>query len=361
MRLSPSDHLRLQPLALLPTTNSFPIEELHSAILRLPDHEQQQLLTLIINQSLHFFWLEALRTLPEMPFSSTWRKQLKELCFRNTTHYLAQKKTLFELDRLLEIKRIPYAIFKGAHIREVIYANPACRSSVDIDLLVTPNEKTNVIRTLCANGYTLSANLANVSHEVTLVKDNVHVDLHWHIMRLGRTRIDLTDLYLQSRQRCNFFWSLDNNMTLIVLLTHPVFTEYSSGPQSIAKLADLQRWITTQEIDWPRVQCLLEDSGMKTAAWITATLLANLTGCHLPAHIYKDLTPKNPKRFLLQQWLSLDLSAKFATYPIVPKYIFTLLAHDNLSDILVFIRMFRAERRKDVAAMEQVQQAAQGN
>ncbi|MFH0785372.1 MAG: nucleotidyltransferase family protein [Pseudomonadota bacterium] len=327
----------------------------------LPDFEQQLLLTLIISQSLHFFWLEALRTLPEMPLSSTWRKQLKDLCFKHTTHYLAQKKTLFELDMLFEKERIPYAIFKGAHIREVIYANPACRSSADIDILVTPNQKTSAIRTLCASGYTLSATLANVSHEVTLVKDNVHVDLHWHIMRLGRTRIDLTDLYLQSRQRCNFFWSLDNDMTLIVLLTHPVFTEYSAGPQSSAKLADLRRWITTQAIDWQRVLCLLEESGMKTAAWITATLLADLTGCHLPTHIYKAISPKNPKHFLLQQWLSLNLSSKFAAYPIFPKYIFTLLAHDNLSDIFRFIRMFRAERQKDVAAMEHVQQAAQGN
>lgn len=362
MFLSPSDHFKLQRLALLPTNNSLPIAQLHSVILRLPDNEKEQLLALIISQSLHFFWLEALRALPEMPFSSTWRKRLKELCFRNTTHYLAQKKTLFELDRLLEMQRIAYAIFKGAHVREVIYANPACRSSVDIDLLVSPNEKTSAIRTLCANGYALSANLANVSHEVTLVKDNVHVDLHWHIMRLGRTRIDLTELYLQSRKRCNFFWSLDNDMTLIVLLTHPVFTEYSTGPQSsIAKLADLKRWITTQEIDWQRVQCLLEASGMKTAAWITSTLLADLTGCHLPTHVYKAISPRNPKHFLLQQWLSRNLSTKFAAHSLVPKYLFTLLAHDNLRDILLFIRMFRAERRKDVSAMEQVQQAAQGN
>lgn len=347
-------------IALLPTANSLPISELRAALLRLSEVELRQLLTLILKHGLQSFWLEALSSLlPELPFSSKWREQLKEQCFRCTTRYLAQKKTLIELDRLFGKNHFSYAVFKGAHLREVIYDNPSFRSSVDIDLLISPTEKFRAIRTLCANGYTLHADLATVSHEVTLIKDNVHLDLHWHIMRPGRTRIDLTDLFLQSRQRYGFFWALDPNLTLLVLLTHPVFTEYSTGPQSsIVKLADLRRWITKHEIDWQRLLHLLEDSGQKTAAWITATHLANLTGYRLPAYIYEAIKPQNPKLFLLQQWLTLDLSSKFAAYPILPKYIFTLLAHDNFNDMLRFIRRFRAERRNDAVALQQLQQAS---
>ncbi|MBU1564289.1 MAG: nucleotidyltransferase family protein [Proteobacteria bacterium] len=354
-----SDPYRFQRLALLATEDSLPINKIRIALQSLSEVEQQQLYALIIKQGLQFFWLESLHELPDLPFVSVWRKTLKEQCFKDTTRYLAQKKAIFEVDRLFTEENIPYAIFKGAHIREVIYRNPAFRSSADIDLLVSPNDKIRAIHALCSNGYNLIANLANVSNEVSLIKDNVHLDLHWHIMRPGRTRVNLTDHFLQSRQKCDFFWALDNEMTLLVLLTHPVFTEYSTGPHSsIVKLADLRRWITKEEINWQRLLYLLEGSGMKTAAWITATLLADLTEYRLPASIFKALRPKKLKRFLLQQWLDLNLSLRFTNYPNFPKYIFTLLAHDSLNDILRFIRIFRAIKRKDAATMEQLVRAS---
>ncbi|MDP3479260.1 MAG: nucleotidyltransferase family protein [Desulfoprunum sp.] len=354
-----SDHYRLQRLALLPTADSLPISELHSALLRLSEAEQRQLLALILNQGLQFFWLEALRELPDLSFAAAWREQLKEQCFRNTTRYLAQKKALIELDRLFEEEQIPYAVFKGAHIREVVYPNPAYRPSVDIDLLVSPDEKIRAVHSLCANGYTLFPDPANVSHEVGLAKDNVHLDLHWHIMRPGRTRIELTALFLQSRQRCGFFWGLDNDMTLLVLLAHPVFTKYSTAPQSsIVRLADLRKWLERREIDWQRLLHLLEDSGLKTAAWITATILTDLTGYRLPAFVYEAISPTHPKRYLLKKWLDLNLSSKFADYPIIPKYIFTLLAHDRWRDMINFIKIYREEQKKAGEILGEIRQAS---
>lgn len=354
-----SDPYRLQRLALLPTADSPPINELRSALRKLSEVEQRQLLALILNQGLQFFWLEALRSLPELPFSTAWRTQLKELCFRCTTRYLAQKKALIELDRLFEEEQIPYAVFKGAHIREAVYANPAYRPSVDIDLLVSPGEKIRAVHTLCANGYTLFPDPANVSHEVSLVRDNVHLDLHWHIMRPGRTRIELTDLFLQSRQRCGFFWGLDNDMTLLVILAHPVFTKYSTGPgSSIIRLIDLKRWIETQKINWNRLCELLQDAGLQTAAWITTRHLANLTGCQMPSSFIEVIRPTNQKRFLLLKWLNLNLSSKFADHPILPKYIFTLLAHDSLGDMIRFIRIFKAEEMKGNEALKELQRAS---
>lgn len=354
-----SDHYRLQRLALLPTADVLPISELRSALQGLSEVEQRQLLALIVNQGLQFFWLEALRALPELSFSPAWRKQLKEPCFKCTTRYLAQKKALIELDRLFAEEQIPYAVFKGAHVREVVYPNPAYRPSVDIDLLVSPDEKIKAVQALCANSYTLFPDPANVSHEVSLAKDNVHLDLHWHIMRPGRTRIELTDLLLQSRQRCGFFWGLDNDMTLLVMLVHPVFTKYSTAPQSsIVRLIDLKRWVETQKIDWQRLLHLLEDTGLKTAAWITATILADLTGCRLPAFVHDAISPPHAKRLLLKQWLDLNLSSKFANYPIFPKYIFTLLAHDGLSDIARFLRAFQQGKQRAETILKDLQKAS---
>lgn len=347
------DPYKLQRIALLPT------DDLRPVLPGLSATEQEQLLDLIRNQGLQFFWLEALCTLPDLSFASAWRERLKMQCIWDTARYLIQKQKLIELDRLFEREQIPYVVFKGAHIREVVYADPAFRPAADIDLLVSPQEKIRAVQVLCNNGYTLSPDLTNISHEVSLTGGKVHLDLHWHIMRPGRTRIELTDLLLQTRQRCAFFWAPDNDMALLVMLAHPVFTKYSTAPQSsIVRLADLRAWLSTQTTDWQRLLHLLENTGMKTAAWITATILADLAGSHLPASLYEAIRPAQPKQFLLQKWLDLNLSAKFANYPILPKYIFTLLAHDRLSDIAGFIRIFRQDKQKAESMLTDLQKAA---
>ncbi len=338
------DHYKLQRLALLPAIENIASKELFTALKNLSISEQQQLLALIIEQGLQFFWLQGIQKISCLPTTLPFQKILKDRCFQDTTRYLAQKKILASLDRLFALEQIPYAVIKGAHIREIIYPSPAYRPARDIDLLVSPNRKATAIRVLCENGYTLQPNLTNISHEIGFVKDHVHIDLHWHIMRPGRTRIDLTECFLQSRQRENWFWGLDNNATLFVMLVHPVFTKYSTAPQSsIVRLVDLRTWIITKEIDWQRLLDLLDISGMKTAAWITAHILENLTKCHLPNFVQMHIAPKNPRRFLLQKWLSLNISTKLAQYPIFSKYIFTLLAHDTLDDVVTFIRRFRKE------------------
>ena len=354
----PSDHYRMQRLVLLPTAGPLPADELRAAVQGLSEQEEHELPALILEQKLQSFWLEALSSHPDLPFSHANREWLRQQCLKTTLHYLGQKKALLELDRILAAAAIPYVIIKGAHIREVIYPNPAWRPSADIDLLVSPQDTFKAVQVLCAQGYTLVANLANVSHEASLTRDTTCLDLHWHIMRPGRTRIDLTGLFLQSRRRCEYFWALDDELTLLVLLTHPVFTEYSTGPQSaIVKLVDLKRWITQRDIDWQRLLTHLAAAGLKTAAWITATFLADLTGCRLPNAVYEAIRPANPRRFLLQQWLNLNLSSRFAAHPVIPKYIFTLLAHDSLQDMFRFIRIFRATRRQDAATLEMLLQA----
>lgn len=356
LKCFPHKHLKLERLALLPTGKSLPDSEFRSKIEKIPDKEHQQFLAMIIRQGLQFFWLDILGNFPDLSFSSNSRSELKDACLKCTVGYMLQKKILIEVDRLFENDQIPYAVFKGAHIREVVYENPAFRPSDDIDILISPGEKFRAIRCLCTNGYTLQPKRANLTHEVTLVKNNVFLDLHWHIMRPGRTRIELTELFLQSRMRHDFFWSPDNDLSLLIMLVHPVFTKYSTGPQySMVRLVDLQRWILKKEIDWQRLLQLLQDAGLKTAAWITATLLDDLTECCLPGFFCENLQPKNPKRVLLGYWLNMNLSMKLANYPVFSKYIFTLMAHDNVIDIITFIRRYRQERLNEAETLRNLQ------
>jgi len=166
------DHYKIQRLALLPTIDTSSTNVVYEELANLSELNLQEFFTFIIDQGLHFFWLDFLRTSPTPSFLCSAQQRLKQQCFKDTTRYLAQKKSILDLDILFASTTIPYVVIKGAHIREEIYQNPACRPSVDIDILVSPTDKTRAIHILAANGFTLTLDPANVNHEVSLTRQN---------------------------------------------------------------------------------------------------------------------------------------------------------------------------------------------
>lgn len=352
------DSYQLQRLALSPSQNGFSIDRFSSTLTSLSFDNQTQLLELILNQGVQFFWLEVLRLIPHHSFSERVFSAVKTSCIKSTTRYLAQRKILMEIDILLGEVGIEYVVFKGAHVREAVYDNPIYRPSIDIDLLVSPAKKNDVLQTLCSHGFQMHPDPANISHEVSVRKDGVSVDLHWDIMRPGRMRIGLVEHFLRNRQRNDYFWGLDNETALFVMLVHPVFTKYSTAPQSaIVRLVDICKWLEVKEINWEKLQKLLNRAGMQTAAWITGTVLSILTSQQLPQQFLREVTPKNPKKTLLRFWLNQNLSAKFVDYPLLPKYLFTLLAHDKIADVLRFsIKLFK-ENKSRQTAMDELEKA----
>jgi len=344
---TPADPYLLQKIALLPAANStLSPGALRTALLGLEQARQKELVELIIDQGLQFFWLDALQIISDLQSFSVCGAELKESCVKHTARYLSQKKNLMELDTLLNSSGCLYAAYKGAQVREAVYDRPAYRPSVDIDILINPDEKKKVLRTLVGAGYSMHPHPANISHEISLVKDAVDVDLHWNIMRPGRTRCDVVKDFLLSRQRQDYFWGLDAEAALFIMLVHPVFTKYSTAPQSaIVRLVDICKWLDHKNIEWPRLIEIVEKTGMKTASWLTLTVFENLTGRQFPGVFSRTVIPLQPKRGLLQFWLRQNLSARLMGVPAFIKYFFTLLAHDSVSDALNFV--YKAAREKN--------------
>src|SRR5215831_5433130 len=98
---------------------------------------------------------------------------------------MAQKAFMAELDRIYEQAGIVYAAFKGAHVREIVHADPSVRSANDIDILVSPTQREAAAEALVAAGFEMRADATNISHEATLVRGPIVVDLHWDILRPG--------------------------------------------------------------------------------------------------------------------------------------------------------------------------------
>ena len=80
----------------------------------------------------------------------------------------------------------------------------------DIDILIAPADRRPAAQVLIDAGYRVHAEPAIISHEATFSRGAVDIDLHWHMVRPGRTRVDLTAELLARRQRIKGQWGLSD-------------------------------------------------------------------------------------------------------------------------------------------------------
>ena len=232
-------------------------------------------LQLILAQGLGPLWHHRLQTggrLDALPQDTA--EALREARLSAAGGYLAQRAALDRLDRLFEAAGIAWLVMKGAHVRECVYPDPALRPAGDIDILVAPADRRRAARALLDAGYAVHAEPANISHEATFSHDGVYIDLHWHILRPGRTRVGLTEQLLERRQRSGGQWGPSDGDTLFLMLTHPAFAKYVCSPNmGLGRVADFLLWLQQRPADWPGVVKQLDDAGLKTAAWAMLELV----------------------------------------------------------------------------------------
>jgi hypothetical protein len=186
---------------------------------------------------------------------------------------------------------------------------------------------------LVAAGFAFTPDPANISHEGSLTGGNVSLDLHWDILRPGRTRKNLTGAFLAGRQKFPDHWGLSNEDTLFVMLVHPVFTKYTTtSSATLIRMIDLVRWLQCRRVDWDSVAATLTQAGVRTAAWITAAWLEMLTGVTLPQPFIEHIKPGRARAWYLRAWLRNDLPTRLLKHPVLIQAGFTLPAHDSLPD-----------------------------
>lgn len=252
--------------------------------------------------------------------------------------YLPQRMELERIDQQFAVQGIPYLVMKGAHVRECVYPDPALRPAGDIDILVSPRDRQRAARVLLDTSYTVHVESDNISHEATFSHGMVDIDLHWHIMRPGRTRVDMTDGFLARRQWVNGYWGLSDSDILFVMLTHPAFAKYVCSPNmGLGRVADFLLWIQQRQVDWSAVLQLLEMAGLKTAAWTTLSwfrMLAQPEAAKATDEWLDALRPGSLSAAYLRYWLTQDLPTRWLGHPLLIQVGFTLVLHDRPADAL---------------------------
>ena len=313
-------------------------------------------LDLVLAQDLGALWHHSLQSnglLESLPPDTI--DALRQARMSSTVGYLAQRAALNTLDRVFEEEGVPYVVMKGAHVRECVYPDPALRPASDIDILIAPSSRRRAARLLLDAGYTAHVDPANISHEATFSQKMVDIDLHWNILRPGRTRVDLTAELLARRQRINGQWGLSDSDTLFLMLTHPAFAKYVCSPNmGLGRVADFLLWIQRKPVDWPAVLQLLERAGLKTAAWTMLNWFRMLAPPYVHATLDAWIDSVRPCRLrsaYLQQWLLHDLPSRWLSRPLLIQFGFTLPLHDRPGDVLhalCGLRQARKNRQHDL-------------
>lgn len=351
----------LHNLALAPALlGQISFKEVAEKIGRMSEQEQQAFWQFIIEQGLACHWYLYIKG---MGIEADWKEEVQSRfrlhAFKTSANHLLQKRVLLDIDALLVNADIPYVILKGAHVREILYPGKSLRPTADIDILILPESINQVVSLLCRSGSIAIPDSRTISNDLNLWFQGVAVDLHWDVLRPGRAREGLAQELIDNRLRFDGYYGSSVDSIVFLMLVHPVFKKYVTSPVSkITRLVDLLKIQDLYEINWENVYRLSERFGLCSACWLTATYFNMLTGStSVPKAFVDKVKPGTIRTTYLLFWLKYNLPTLLFKTPMVIKILFTLSAHDTVSDVYRFLKTKKtldAGLQKDMLAMQEL-------
>lgn len=291
--------------------------------------------------------------------------EIKHAHIQSAALCMLQKVVLSSAMHAFDSAGIAYAVFKGAHVREWLYTEPSVRGSGDVDILVLPTDRLRAVHALMNAGFKLSVNPDSVSHEVTLLRHGVEVDLHWHVSRPGRLRYDITSELIARTRRLGEFSTLSETDEVFLMLMHPAFTKYVSSPNMrLIRVVDFLYAVRDHTIDWDAVAELLERCGVKTAGWCVLCWYQMLhpLANRVPASFVARIAPGRLRAWYLLLWLRKDWPTRLYRWPFLTQMGLTLCFHDKLTDVwralISIVRARRDGRTDELVALAQSHNAS---
>jgi hypothetical protein len=351
-----SDPYLLEKLALAPTVHPLSPGEIIKLLDDIYKIDEEKFLNLIIKNGLASIWFDFINEHEIYgKLSNSFVSILKNEKINTTALLLNESHELKQIHEIFELEKIPYLIFKGGSLKYTAYDDPAQRPTSDIDILVAEMDKHNAIAGLAKAGFDFYPLKENISHEATLTKKLVHIDLHWKLLRPGRTRIDLTDYFFQNRIKVDQYWGLNHQASLFVSLIHPAITKQLHSPSSILiHLVDLQKLVCKKEVNWDALVEIIEKSGTRSIAWASLYWLEKLTGTNAPEDIFSRLKPGRAHEHYIRIWLDHNLVKKLWKYYFLVQGGFSLAMQDSLPDALHALRTLMLEKKLAQGKMDEL-------
>lgn len=316
--------------------NASPLKsDIQSSVQWLKGVEGRERVDFLIHHGLAAWWadrLESQAALNKLP--NDVRDALVVARRTASVLYMIQSAALSQITAAFDRANVSYAVLKGAATREEAYALPALRTAGDIDLLISRSAL--AIATECITRLGFVAQSSDSTHEVTFSRGQVDIDLHWDVLRPGRTRRPLVGSLLARRVRGSKFWRLSDSDTVFMMLVHPAITKYvCSQHMGLNRVLDFLLFAQTRSIDWGNVAQRLDEAGLKTAGWCTLRWIQRLVPDAViwPVAFVTTIQPGKLRAAYLNYWIDHDLPGRLldrANWLI--QAAFTLPMHDKFSD-----------------------------
>jgi hypothetical protein len=246
------------------------------------------------------------------------------------TRVIRQEHILGEASALLAEHDIAHIAFKGALVRQMLYAKPHLRPSLDVDLLIAPTDAPRAVRLFLQHGFACGQASHSDTHEACLSRHEVGIDLHWSLLRPGRMRQDITREILANRVRRGGLWSPSDTHLTVAMLVHPAITDYVTGRLICA--VDLDRWLRKGESRWHEVIEVLDRIGLRTTAWAMLRWTCDLLHTPVPEDVLAALSPSLPRRKYIAAWLRHHPARLYRQRPNLVRACFSLALQDRPSD-----------------------------
>jgi hypothetical protein len=243
---------------------------------------------------------------------------------------IRQEHVLGETCALLDQIGVEYVVFKGALVRQFLYAKPYLRPSVDVDLLVAPGEARKIARLFETHGYNLALQAHSDTHEMSLERLGVGLDLHWSLLRPGRMREEIAREIVEGRVRQGSLWGPSDTHLTVAMLVHPAITDHVTG--RLVSAVDLDLWLRKRQVRWDEVTQLLRRIGLRTAAWAMLVWTHSLFETPVPGEVWRQLAPSTLRRRYLEYWLGLDPARLYGRQPWLVRGLFSLALQDRVRD-----------------------------
>ena len=343
-----NDPFIMHRLALAPFLDSDQPVEIPKLLNEAEKEGTNDFLQFLIFNGLAPLWHEALIKSGQInKINPEFAEKLRQVRLISEANYLNQKNTLIQIHNILTTAGIQYAVFKGAQVRELIYEKPGLRPCADIDILIPRQDRDKAIKTLINAGMRFLPNEEVFSHECTLMDKTTSIDLHWNIMRTGRTRIDLTEVLLKNPVNSNGINYLNNEASLFVLLVHPAFNKYISSKDALLiRLVDLYKFLNLIQFKWDIIIDLINKGSVNTATWSTLYWLSFFNRKALPHRALQIRKPSFCKRKYIEFWVNNNLPTKLYEHRLIMRFGLGIFLHDNIKDGLRAILILISRERK---------------
>lgn len=232
--------------------------------------------------------------------------------------------------RCLEAAGVDYVLFKGILLGELLYGDPLLRPSADVDVLFDEADRPRAHAALLEAGFEPAPQPDQPAYELSYVRQGANLDVHWHPIEPGRSRVPLTPCFLEGRQQRDGLWYPPHHATFLALLLNPAISDYVS--ERLIQPLDLDRFLRKVDVDLAPAVSILHQAGLATAGWVMLEYTRRLFGTPIPETLDTALHPGPWRRRHLRRWLDRDPAKVYLHSPWKVRASFSLLLHDRPID-----------------------------